>query len=70
MKALDFDFFVLFFFSALVSAGRVLLQSSESLPIGSFSYSATTAQPTSVESAILINIFLFFSLETTLFNDV
>ena len=36
LKALDFDFSVFFFFSALVSACRILLQSSESLPIGSF----------------------------------
>ena len=67
---LDFDFSVLFFFSALVSARRILLQSSESPPVGSFSYSATTAQPRFVESAILINLFLFFSLEMTAFNDV
>ena len=45
LKALDFDFCVFFFFSALFSACRILLQSSESVPIGSFSYSATTAQP-------------------------
>ena len=36
LKALDFDFSVLFFFSALVSVCRILLQSSKSLPTGSF----------------------------------
>ena len=66
----DFTFSVFFLFSALVSACRILLQSSESLPIGSFSYSATTAQPPSVEFAILISLSLFFSLEMTAFNDV
>ena len=70
LKALDFDFSVFFFFSALVSACRILLQSSESLPIGSFLYSVTAAQPPYVESAILVNLFLFFSLEMTAFNDV
>ena len=70
LKALDFDFSVFFFFSALVSACRILLQSSESLPIGSFSYSVTAAQPPYVESAILVSLFLFFSLEMTAFNDV
>ena len=70
LKALDFDFSVFLFFSALVSACRILLQSSESLPIGSFLYSATAAQPPYVESAILVSLFLFFSLEMTAFNDV
>ena len=72
LKELDFDliWFVFFFFNALVSACRVLLQSSESHPIGSFSYSTTTAQPPSVESTILINLFLWFSLEMIAFNDV
>ena len=62
LKVPDFDFSVFFFFAALVSACRILLQSPELLPIVSFSYSATTAQPLSLESTILINLFLFFSL--------
>ena len=37
LKAPDLDFSVFFFLSALVSAVHILLQSSESLPIGSFS---------------------------------
>ena len=60
-----FDFFVFFFFSALDSACRILLQSFESHTIGSFLYSATTAQPPSIESAILINLFLIFSWQMT-----
>ena len=64
------DFSVFFFFSALVSTCCILLQPSESLPIGCFSYSATTAQPPSVASTILITLFFFFSLEITAFNDV
>ena len=70
LKALDCDISVFFFFIALVSACRILLHSSEPFPFGSFSYSATTVQPPSVESAILINLFLFLSLEMTAFNYV
>ena len=33
-------------------------------------YSVTAAQPPYVESAILVSLFLFFSLEMTAFNDV
>ena len=70
LKAPDFDFSVFFFFRALVSACHIVFQSSESLSIDSFSYSAATVQPPSVESAILINLFLFFSLEMTAFNEI
>ena len=70
LKAPDFDFLMFFFFNALVFAYRVLLQSFELLPICSFSYSVIIAKPPSVESAILISLFLFFSLEMTAFNDV
>ena len=62
--------FLFFFFSTLVSACRLLLQSSELLPSVSFSYSATTARPPSVEYAILSNLFLFFILKITAFNNV
>ena len=44
-RGFDFNFSVFFFFNALVSARRILLQPSESPPIGSFWYSTTTAQP-------------------------
>ena len=60
-----FLYFFKFLFNAPVSACRILLQSSKSLPIGSFSYSATTAHPPSVESALLINLFLFLRLRET-----
>ena len=66
----DLTFSVYFLLNALVSDSRILLQSPELLPMGSFSYCATTAQPPSVESAILINLFLFFSLEMTTFKGV
>ena len=50
----SFHFFCIFSFQCLDSACRILLQPSESLPIGLFLYSATTSYPASVESAILI----------------
>ena len=70
LKAPHFDFSVFFFTNALVSVCRIFLQSSESLQVGSFSYSATTVWPPSVESAVLINLFLFFGFEMNVFNDV
>ena len=68
LKAPDFNFSVFFFFSALVSACLFFLQSSESFSIGSFFYFAKTAQTPSIESVILINLFLFFSFEMAAFK--
>ena len=66
LKKPDFDFVcvcmcvcVCFFFNTFVTAYRIILQSFELLPIVSFLFSAITSHPSSVESAILINLFLF-----------
>ena len=67
---LSFDFFAFFFFSALVSASRILLQSSQSLPVGSYSYSATTAQSPSVESTILLNFGLVLLLIRARYSNI
>ena len=58
------------FSNALISTCHILLQSSELLPLGSYPHSSTTAQLLFVESAIIINLFLFLSLEISAFNDV
>ena len=54
--------FTFLFLIALCSACLIFCASSESLAMGSCSYSCTIDHPAGDRSAYLINLFLFFSL--------